>query len=80
MIWRLEKVPAKWKRGLNVKIPKEGNLKECKNWRGHDSPAGCQQDIRKRLIVGSVRSKLDLDQGRGQRANFHSAQHLGANE
>jgi len=31
IIWRLEKGPAKWKRGLIVKIPKKGNLKECKN-------------------------------------------------
>ena len=33
-IWSLEKVPRKWKRGLIIKIPKKGNLKECKNWRG----------------------------------------------
>ena len=31
MIWRLEKVPAKWKKGLIVRIPKKGNMKECKN-------------------------------------------------
>ena len=33
-IWSLEKVPLKWKRGLIIKIPKKGNLRECKNWRG----------------------------------------------
>jgi len=33
-IWSLEKVPCKWKRGLIIKIPKKGNLRECKNWRG----------------------------------------------
>ena len=33
-IWSLEKVPLKWKRGLFIKIPKKGNLRECKNWRG----------------------------------------------
>ena len=33
-IWSLEKVPRKWKRGLIIKIPKKGNLRECKNWRG----------------------------------------------
>ena len=31
MIWRLEKVPDKWKKGLIVRIPKKGNMKECKN-------------------------------------------------
>ena len=34
LIWRLEKVPFKWKRGLIIKIPKKGNLRKCKNWRG----------------------------------------------
>jgi len=24
----------KWRKGLFVKLPKKGNLKECKNWRG----------------------------------------------
>ena len=33
-IWSLEKVPLKWKRGLIIKIPKKGNLRKCKNWRG----------------------------------------------
>ena len=34
MIWSLEKVPLKWMRRLVNKIPKKGNLRECKNWRG----------------------------------------------
>ena len=29
-----EKVPDQWKKGLIMKIPKRGDLKECKNWRG----------------------------------------------
>ena len=33
-IWNLEKVPLQWKRGLIIKIPKKGNLRECKNWWG----------------------------------------------
>ena len=33
-IWSLEKVPLKWKRGLIIMIPRKGNLRECKNWRG----------------------------------------------
>ena len=33
-IWHEEKIPEQWKKGLIVKIPKNGNLKECKNWRG----------------------------------------------
>ena len=33
-IWSLEKVPIKRKRRLIIKIPKKGNLRECKNGRG----------------------------------------------
>lgn len=33
-IWKMEEVPIDWKHGHIVKIPKKGNLKECKNWRG----------------------------------------------
>ena len=33
-VWTKEKVPKSWKKGLIVKLPKKGNLKECKNWRG----------------------------------------------
>jgi len=31
---KLEKVPLEWKRGLLIKIPKKGNLRERTNWRG----------------------------------------------
>ena len=33
-MWRDEKAPRKWRKGLIVKLPKKGNLKEGKNWRG----------------------------------------------
>ena len=33
-IWEKEQTPTNWRRGLIFKIPKKGNLKECKNWRG----------------------------------------------
>ena len=33
-VWNNEKTPRKWRKGLIVKLPKKGNLKECKNWRG----------------------------------------------
>jgi len=34
IVWRDEKTPRKWRKGPIVKLPKKGNLKECKNWRG----------------------------------------------
>ena len=33
-VWEHERAPQSWKRGLIVKLPKKGNLKDCKNWRG----------------------------------------------
>ena len=33
-IWEEERIPTKWKQGLIIKLPKKGNLKQCKNWRG----------------------------------------------
>lgn len=34
IVWRDEKTPRKWREGLLVKVPKKGNLTECKNWHG----------------------------------------------
>ena len=33
-IWSEKKVPEEWKKGLLIKLPKEGDLSYCKNWRG----------------------------------------------
>jgi Reverse transcriptase (RNA-dependent DNA polymerase)/Domain of unknown function (DUF6451) len=33
-IWRNEEFPDDWMEGIIVKIPKKGDLSECKNWRG----------------------------------------------
>ena len=32
MIWENEVMPHEWLKGLLVKLPKKGNLKECTNW------------------------------------------------
>jgi len=34
LIWDQETVPAQWTKGLICKIPKQGNLQRCGNWRG----------------------------------------------
>ncbi|EDO25752.1 predicted protein, partial [Nematostella vectensis] len=34
MIWEEEQVLLEWFKGLIVKLPKEGNLRDCTNWRG----------------------------------------------
>jgi hypothetical protein len=33
-IWRTGMVPNDWKKGLLVKLPKKGDVTNCKNWRG----------------------------------------------
>jgi len=33
-IWEKEQLPLDWRRGLIVKLPKKGNLRDPNNWRG----------------------------------------------
>jgi len=33
-IWTDEEIPAEWKEGLIVKLPKKGDLSQCSKWRG----------------------------------------------
>ena len=34
-IWEKEEVPKDWKEGLLVKLPKKGDLRVCRNYRGN---------------------------------------------
>jgi len=33
-VWKIQKVPMEWKTGYFVKILKEGDLSDCRNWKG----------------------------------------------
>ena len=33
-IWEEEEVPAQWKEGIIIKLPKKGDLRDCSNYRG----------------------------------------------
>ncbi|KAM9391580.1 GTPase IMAP family member 8 [Pholidichthys leucotaenia] len=33
-IWEKEEVPAQWKEGIVIKLPKKGNLRDCSNYQG----------------------------------------------
>ena len=33
-IWKKEEVPAQWKEGIIIKLPKKGELRDCSNYRG----------------------------------------------
>ena len=58
-VWKHEKIPDKWKRGLIIKLPKKGNLKECKNWRGITllSVVG---KILGRIVIDRIRNGVDI--------------------
>ena len=34
MIWQDLEVPEDWKKGVIIKLPKRGSLKDCNNWQG----------------------------------------------
>jgi hypothetical protein len=33
-VWKSGQIPKDWKHGLIIKLPKQGDLTECSNWRG----------------------------------------------
>ena len=33
-IWEREEIPAEWKEGILIKLPKKGDLRDCNNYRG----------------------------------------------
>ena len=45
-VWTFEKIPQTWKQGLIIKLPKKGNLKECKNSRGITLLSRCGEGTR----------------------------------
>lgn len=49
-IWKKEKIPENWKKGL-IKLPKKENLKECKNFRG----------ITLLSVVGKILGRIIID-------------------
>ena len=53
-VWRFETIPEAWRRGLIIKLPKKGNLKDCKNSRG----------ITLLSIVGKILGRIVIDRVR----------------
>ena len=70
IIWSLEKVLRKWKRGLIIKIPKKGNLRECKNWRGV-TLLSVVSKILGRIVIDRIRMGFDC-RLRKEQAGFRS--------
>ena len=55
LVWDKEELPRDWREGYLVKLPKKGNLQECKNYRG----------IMLLSIPGKIMSRIILDRLKG---------------
>ena len=57
-IWNKEQIPETWKKGLIIKLPKKGNLKKCKNWRGI-TLLPIVSKVLGRIIIDRIREGID---------------------
>lgn len=46
-IWENEEIPEDWKEGYIVKLPKKGDLRDCKSYRGIES---CLKDRKDEVL------------------------------
>ena len=58
IVWRDEKTPRYWRKGLTVKLPKKGNLKECKNWRGI-TLLSVVSKVMGRIVIDRIRTGVE---------------------
>ena len=54
-IWEKEEIPAEWKKGYLIKIPKKGDLSRCDNYRG----------ITLLSVPGKVLNRINLERMKG---------------
>ena len=57
-IWNKEQIPKKWKKGIIIKLPKKGNLKKCKNWRGI-TLLPIVSKVLGRILINRIRDGID---------------------
>ena len=70
IVWRDEKTPRKWRKGLIVKLSKKGNLKECKNWRGI-TLLSVVSKVMGRIVIDRIRTGVESNL-RKEQAGFRS--------
>ena len=58
-MWRDEKTPSKWRKGLIVQLPKKGNLNESKNWRGI-MLLSVVSKVMGRILIDRIRTGVEL--------------------
>ena len=68
--WDKKEVPQEWRKGYIIKLPKKGDLSECKNWRGIQL-LSLPSKIFTRIILERIRAAVDeklRDEQAGYRA------------
>ena len=58
-IWSFSKLPKEWKEGIIIKIPKKGDLNQCKNWRVVTLLAVISKIFNK-IILERIKNSLEL--------------------
>ncbi|MGL5901241.1 MAG: reverse transcriptase domain-containing protein [Cetobacterium sp.] len=67
-IWEEEQVPAEWKEGYLIKIPKKGDLSKCTNYRGI-TLLSVPGKVFNRVLLNRMKDQVDA-QLRDQQAGF----------
>ena len=57
-IWEKEEIPAEWKEGYLIKIPKKGDLSRCDNYRGI-TLLSVPGKVLNRIILQRMKGKVD---------------------
>lgn len=67
-VWQQEHLPADWKEGLLIKLPKKGNRTDCNNWRGITLLSTVSKVLSK-IILYRIQGAIE-DTIRGEQAGF----------
>ncbi|VDQ14147.1 unnamed protein product [Trichobilharzia regenti] len=67
-VWKEGKVPEGWKKGYSFKLPKKGDLSQCKYWRGI-MLLSIPSKILSRIILERIKRALD-EELRPEQAGF----------
>ena len=77
-IWEKEEVPAQWREGIMIKLPKKGGFRDCNNYRGI-MLLSVPGKVLNRIILERVRDAVDpklRDQQAGFRRNRSCADQI----
>ena len=58
IMWREEDVPQDWRQGVIIKLPKNGSLSDCNNWRGM-TLLSVQGKVFCRVLLNRLRPEVD---------------------